>query len=357
MAPSPTGFLHIGGVRTFLFNWLFARGHGGECLLRIENTDTNREVAESVEQIERSLTWLGIDWNGEVTFQLDRLERCQQEARRLVEEGTAYEDDGAIRFRMPNEGTTAWDDAVKGRIEFPNEQLEDLVLVRSDGRPTYNFASPVEDWLDGITHVIRGDDHVSNTPKQILILQALGSEIPIYAHVPSVFGEDGKKLSKRHGAVSVDEFRAAGYIAPALMNFLALLGWAPDGETTIMSNEELIERFSLERVGESPATFDYAKLDWMNGVYLRALSPEEYAETLLQYLREQGNDWDEQRVHASVPLVQEKIASSASSRSSRASSSTTSSPTRPCSIRASSQPQPRRSRASSRSRPSESKPH
>jgi glutamyl-tRNA synthetase len=308
MAPSPTGFLHIGGVRTFLFNWLFARGRGGECLLRIENTDTNREVAESVEQIKRSLTWLGIDWDGEVTFQLDRLERCQQEAQRLVDEGKAYEDDGAIRFRMPNEGTTGWDDAVKGRIEFPNEQLEDLVLVRSDGRPTYNFASPVEDWLDGITHVIRGDDHVSNTPKQIVILQALGSEIPIYAHVPSVFGEDGKKLSKRHGAVSVDEFRAAGYIAPALMNFLALLGWAPDGETTIMSKEELIERFSLERVGESPATFDYAKLDWMNGVYLRALPRKEYAETLLTYLREQGYDWDEQRVRAAVPLVQEKIA-------------------------------------------------
>ena len=308
MAPSPTGFLHIGGVRTFLFNSLFARGRGGECLLRIENTDTNREVAESVEQIKRSLTWLGIEWDGEVTFQLDRLERCKQEARRLVDEGKAYEDEGAIRFRMPNEGTTGWDDAVKGRIEFPNEQLEDLVLTRSDGRPTYNFASPVEDWLDGITHVIRGDDHVSNTPKQILILQALGSEIPVYAHVPSVFGEDGKKLSKRHGAVSVDEFRAAGYIAPALMNFLALLGWAPDGETTIMSKEELIERFSLERVGESPATFDYAKLDWMNGVYLRALPPGEYAEALLTYLREQGYDWDEQRVRASVLLVQEKIA-------------------------------------------------
>jgi glutamyl-tRNA synthetase len=308
MAPSPTGLLHIGGVRTFLFNWLFARGHGGECLLRIENTDTNREVAESVEQIKSSLTWLGLDWDGDVTFQLDRLERCQAEARRLVVEGKAYEDDGAIRFRMPNEGTTGWDDAVKGRIEFPNEQLEDLVLVRSDGRPTYNFASPVEDWLDGITHVIRGDDHVSNTPKQILILQALGSGLPIYAHVPNVFGEDGKKLSKRHGAVSVDEFRQAGYIAPALMNFLALLGWAPDGETTIMSREELIERFSLERVGASPATFDYAKLDWMNGVYLRELPPDEYAHALVAYLREQGYDWDEERVRAAAPLVQEKIA-------------------------------------------------
>ena len=308
MAPSPTGFLHIGGVRTFLFNWLFARGQGGECLLRIENTDTSREVAESVEQIQSSLRWLGIDWDGDVTFQLDRLERCAEEARRLVDEGKAYEDEGAIRFRMPDEGTTGWDDAVKGRIDFPSEQLEDLVLVRSDGRPTYNFASPVEDWLDGITHVIRGDDHVSNTPKQIQILQALGSEIPVYAHVPNVFGEDGKKLSKRHGAVSVDEFRQSGYIASALMNFLALLGWAPDGETTIMSASELIERFSLERVGASPATFDYAKLDWMNGVYLRDLSPADYAATLTAFLREQGYEWPSERIDAAAPLVQEKIA-------------------------------------------------
>ena len=308
MAPSPTGFLHIGGVRTFLFNWLFARGRGGETLLRIENTDTSREVAESVEQIQSSLRWLGIDWDGEPTMQLDRLDRYGGEARRLVAEGKAYEDEGAIRFRMPGEGTTGWDDAVKGRIEFPNEQLEDLVLIRSDGRPTYNFASPVEDWLDGITHVIRGDDHVSNTPKQIQILRALGSEIPIYAHVPNVFGEDGKKLSKRHGAVSVDEFREAGYVAPALMNFLALLGWAPDGETTIMSQDELIRRFSLDRVGASPATFDYAKLDWMNGVYLRELSAEEYADTLLAYLRERGSDWPEERIRAAAPLVQEKIA-------------------------------------------------
>jgi glutamyl-tRNA synthetase len=308
MAPSPTGFLHIGGVRTFLFNWLFARGRGGECLLRIENTDTSREVAESVDQIQGSLRWLGIDWDGPVTFQLDRLERCQQEAQRLVEEGHAYEDEGAIRFRMPNEGVTAWEDAVKGRIEWANEQLEDLVLVRSDGRPTYNFASPVEDWLDGITHVIRGDDHVSNTPKQVRILEALGSELPTYAHVPNVFGADGRKLSKRHGAVSVDEFRAAGYVASALLNFLALLGWAPDGETTIMSRDELVERFSLDRVGTAPATFDYAKLDWMNGLYLRELEAGAYADELVRYLRGQGIDWDEGLVRASAPHVQEKIA-------------------------------------------------
>jgi glutamyl-tRNA synthetase len=307
MAPSPTGFLHIGGVRTFLFNWLFARGRGGECLLRIENTDTSREVEEATDQIQRSLRWIGIDWDGPVTFQLDRMDRCQQEARRLVEAGKAYEDDGAIRFRMPGEGTTAWEDAIRGRIEFPNEKLEDVVLIRSDGRPTYNFASPVEDWLDGITHVIRGDDHISNTPKQIQILSALGAEIPTYAHVPMINGPDGKRLSKRHGSVSVDDFREAGYLPETIMNFVALLGWAPDGETTIMSKDELIERFSLERVGASPATFDYDKLDWMNGVYLRELPPQEYADRLVAYLREQGYDWDEQRVRAAAPLVQEKI--------------------------------------------------
>jgi glutamyl-tRNA synthetase len=308
MAPSPTGFLHIGGVRTFLFNWLFARGRGGECLLRIENTDTSREVAASVEQIERSLRWLGIDWDGSTTFQLDRMGRAQEEARRLLAEGKAYEDDGAVRIRMPDEGVTGWDDAVKGRIEFPSEQLEDLVLLRSDGRPTYNFASPLEDWLDGITHVIRGDDHVSNTPKQIHVLRALGAEPPVYAHVPNVFGMDGKKLSKRHGAVSVDEFREAGYVAPALLNFLALLGWSFDDKTTVMSRDELVERFSLERVGTSPATFDYAKLDWLNGVYLRELAPEDYASALVAYLRERGFAWDEARIVEAGPLVQDKIA-------------------------------------------------
>ena len=307
MAPSPTGFLHIGGVRTFLFNWLFARGRGGECLLRIENTDTSREVEESVEQIERSLRWLGIDWDGATTFQLDRMERAKEEAERLVAEGSAYEDDGAIRIRMPDEGVTSWEDAIKGRIEFPSAELEDLVLVRSDGRPTYNFASPLEDWLDRITHVIRADDHVSNTPKQLHVLRSLGAEPPVYAHVPNVFGADGRKLSKRHGAVSVDEFREAGYVPEALLNFLALLGWAPDGETTIMSRDELVERFSLERVGSSPAIFDYAKLEWMNGVYLRELPASEYADRLLFWLREQGYDWPEERVRAAAPVVQEKI--------------------------------------------------
>ncbi len=306
MAPSPTGFLHIGGVRTFLFNWLFARQHDGECLLRIENTDTSREVAESVEQIKESLIWLGIDWDGDVTFQLDSAEKAREQAQLLLSEGKAYEDDGAIRFRQP-EGSVSWDDAVRGRIEFQNENLPDLVIVRSDGRPTYNFASPVEDLIDGITHVIRGEDHVSNTPSQINILRALGAELPVYAHVPNINGADGRKLSKRHGAVSIDAFRTAGYLPAALFNFLALLGWSFDDKTTIMSHRELIQRFTLDRVVSSPATFDYEKLDWMNGVYLRSLQPDEYAHFLCKWLAEQQIGWPTTKVNATVPLIQEKI--------------------------------------------------
>jgi glutamyl-tRNA synthetase len=306
-APSPTGFLHIGGVRTALFNWLFARHSGGDFHLRIENTDTGREVAEATEHIRESLRWLGLDWDGEVTFQLDRQERCVEEARRLLAEGRAYEDEGAIRIRMPDEGVTGWDDAVRGRVEVASETIDDLIILRSDGRPTYNFASPVDDWLDGITHVIRGDDHVSNTPKQIRVLEALGAEIPVYAHVGNVLGTDGRKLSKRHGAVGVDEFRHDGYLPETLVNYLALLGWSYDDKTTIMSRTELIERFTIERVAGSPATFDYEKLDWMNGVYLRALEPEDYADALTTFLREQELDWDEALARRSVPIVQEKL--------------------------------------------------
>jgi glutamyl-tRNA synthetase len=307
-APSPTGYLHVGGARTALFNWLFARHEGGEFRLRIENTDVSREVAEAVDQIQGTLSWLGLDWDGEVTFQLDRMEHAQEVARGLVDEGKAYEDEGAIRFRMPDEGTTAWDDVVLGKVEYPNEKLEDLVLIRSDGRPTYNFVSPLEDALDEITHVIRGQDHVPNTPKQLRILEAIGAKIPVYAHVPLLNGPDGRKLSKRHGAITVEDFRAQGYLPEALVNYLALLGWSYDDHTEIMSRDELVERFTLERVGTSPATFDYKKLEWLNGMYLRALPPDEYADRLVAYLREQGYEWDEELIRKAAPLVQEKIA-------------------------------------------------
>jgi glutamyl-tRNA synthetase len=306
-APSPTGYLHVGGARTALFNWLFARHEGGEFRLRIENTDTSREVAEATDQIQATLAWLGLDLDGEVTFQLDRMEHAQEVARRLVDEGKAYDDEGAIRFRMPDEGSTVWEDIVLGRIEVPNEKLEDLVLVRSDGRPTYNFVSPLEDALDGITHVIRGQDHVSNTPKQLRILEAIGADLPAYAHVPLLNGPDGRKLSKRHGAITVEDFRAQGYLPETLVNYLALLGWSYDDRTEIMSRDELVERFTLDRVGASAATFDYKKLEWLNGMYLRALSPEAYADALVGYLREQGYEWDEELIRKAAPLVQEKI--------------------------------------------------
>ena len=308
MAPSPTGFLHIGNVRTALFNWLFARHEGGEFRLRIKNTDTGREVAAATDQIQESLRWLGLEWDGDVTFQLDRQQDCVDVAQRLLAEDKAYEDEGAVRFRMPDEGVTAWDDIVRGRVEVPNEKLDDLVIVRADGRPTYNFASPLEDVWDGITHVIRGEDHISNTPKQLNLIRAIDADVPIYAHVSHVLGADGRALSKRHGSVTVDDFRRQGYYPAALVNFLALLGWSYDDKTTIMSVDELVERFSLERVVPSPAVFDYTKLDWMNGVYLRALPPDEYADVLVAYLREQGYDWDEQLVRRIAPLVQEKIA-------------------------------------------------
>jgi glutamyl-tRNA synthetase len=308
MAPSPTGFPHIGTARTALFNWLFARHEGGEFRLRIENTDVGREVAAAVEKIQESFRWLGLDWDGPMTFTLDRLERHREVARSLLEAGHAYEDEGAIRFRMPDEGVTAWEDHVRGRIEYPNDKIHDVVLLRSDGRPTYNFATPIDDVDDGITHVIRGDDHIPNTPAQLRILAALGVDVPEYAHLPQVHGPDGRRLSKRHGAVSVEDFRVQGYLPDALFNYLALLGWSYDDRTTIMSREELVERFTLDRLGASSAVFDYQKLEWMNGVYLRALSPDEYADALVEYLRERRIEWDEELARRAAPHVQQKIA-------------------------------------------------
>jgi glutamyl-tRNA synthetase len=268
-APSPTGTLHVGGALSALANRTF----GEWMLLRIDDTDAERNRPGGEEGIIADLRWLGIDWDEGPVRQSDRAGRHLEVAR---EAG------------LP-------------------QRFEGVMLWRDDGSPTFHLASVVDDADFQITHVIRGSDHVSNTPKQLQILAALGHEPPVYAHVPDVLGADGKKLSKRHGATSVDEFRAAGYVPEALMNFLALLGWAPDGETTIMSREELIERFSLDRVGSSPATLDYEKLDWMNGVYLRALPPDEYADRLVAYLEERGYYWPEERVRAAAPLVQEKI--------------------------------------------------
>ncbi len=324
-APSPTGFLHVGGARTALFNWLFARRHGGTFILRIEDTDVQRSSEQMVRAILDGLTWLGLTWDEGPHFQSRDRDRHVATALRLLEEGKAYRcwcdpkaleakreaaeargvaawkydrtclalsDDergrltasGApfcVRLRVPG-GTTAYDDLVHGNVSFENADIEDLVLLRSDGSPTYNLSCVSDDADMAITHVIRGDDHISNTPKQILMYRALELREPRFAHLPLILGEDKKRLSKRHGAVSVMEYRASGYLPEALFNFLALLGWSPGGDREVMTKEEMTSLFSFEGVNPRSAVFDHDKLDWMNGQYLTAAG----AETLLPSVRE-----------------------------------------------------------------------
>ena len=304
-APSPTGALHIGGARTALYNWLLARGHGADYVLRIEDTDRERSTPENVEQIFEALRWLELDWDGDPVFQSERGGRHAEVVQQLIDSGYAYrstagpnevqefkathgergfrgedEGTGAVRLRMPDEGATVVRDVIRGESTFEHRLMDDLVIARADGTPVYHLAVVVDDHDAGITHVVRGADHYSNTPKQMRILEAMGAEPPVYAHVPLLHGPDGKKLSKRHGAASVQELRDAGYLAEAVRNYLALLGWGYDEETTFMTTEELQERFSLERVSRSPAVFDEQKLRWMNGRYLRELPVEELTRRL-----------------------------------------------------------------------------
>jgi glutamyl-tRNA synthetase len=276
-APSPTGALHIGGARTALYNWLLARGSGGDLVLRIEDTDRERSTPENVEQILDALRWLELDWDEGPFSQAARGERHREEIARLVDEGHAYEDEGAVRLRVPDEGETVVEDAIRGPVTFPHSAIDDFVIARSDGSPLYNLAVAVDDRDMGITDVVRGEDHLSNTPRQVMILKALGEDPPRYAHLPLLHGPDGKKLSKRHGAASVQELREAGYLPEAVRNYIALLGWGLDESTTFIPTEELIRNFSLDRVSRSPAVFDEQKLRWMNGRYLRELAPEELA--------------------------------------------------------------------------------
>ena len=274
-APSPTGALHIGGARTALYNWLLARRTGGAFVLRIEDTDRERSTEENVAQIHEALGWLGLTVDEGPFSQAERRPRHEEEIQRLIGEEHAYYDEGAVRLRVPDDGVTVVEDVIRGRIEFPHEAIDDFVIARSDGSPLYNLAVAVDDRDMGITHVVRGADHLSNTPRQLLVLRALGAEPPVYAHVPLLHGPDGKKLSKRHGAASVQELRDAGYLVEAVRNYISLLGWGYDESTTFFTTDELIERFSLERVSKSPAVFDEQKLRWMNGRYLRELPVEE----------------------------------------------------------------------------------
>jgi glutamyl-tRNA synthetase len=313
-APSPTGYLHVGGARTALFNWLFARHHGGRLLLRIEDTDLERSTPEMVEGILQGMRWLGLDWDEGPFFQTERMELYRAAAGRLVAGGHAYYcfctkeqletrraaaqaagrppryervcrripaaeaerrraagEPCAVRFAVPESGTTGFDDGVFGRVEFSNAELEDFVLLRSDGGPTYHLSVVADDIDMSISHVIRGADHLSNTPKQVLLYQALGAALPVFAHVPLILGPDKTRLSKRHGATSVIAYRELGIVPEAFRNFLALLGWTPpDSSREILRDAELIALFGLEGISRSNAVFDHAKLDWFNSEYIRA---------------------------------------------------------------------------------------
>lgn len=299
-APSPTGQLHIGGARTALYNWLVARGSGGEMILRIEDTDRARSTQENVDQILDALDWLEIDWDRGPISQAAADERHREVIAGLVEAGHAYEHEGSTRLRVPDAGETVVEDLIRGPVTFQHEAIDDFTIARSDGSPLYNLAVAVDDLDAGVTLVVRGEDHLSNTPRQVMILRAIGAEPPSYAHLPLLHGPDGKKLSKRHGAASVQELRAAGYIPEAVRNYVALLGWGYDDKQTIFSTEELKQHFSLERVSKSPAVFDEKKLRWMNGSYLRELPLDELTARIERFTGREG-------LGPAVELAHEKI--------------------------------------------------
>ncbi len=301
-APSPTGYLHVGGARTALLNWLYARHAGGAFLLRIEDTDKQRSTDEHTKVILDGLAWLGLDWDEPLIFQGARLKQHQAAADRLLKEDKAYLDEGTIRFRMPS-GEIAWEDAVHGRISFQGEDLKDFIILRSDRTPIYNLAVVVDDVDMGITLVLRGDDHISNTPKQIALYRALGHAPPQFGHVPMINGPDGKKLSKRHGATAVGDYQHQGILPAALRNFLALLGWSPGGDREIVTLPEMIELFSLAGIQSKAAIFDTTKLEWMNGQYLSATSAEELYPLVHPQLERLGLNGDRDAVLKAISAV------------------------------------------------------
>ena len=322
-APSPTGTLHIGGARTALFNWLFARHNQGEFLLRVEDTDRERSTKEFEHSILAGMKWLGLDWDQAPIYQSERIELHKKQVQRLLDEGKAYyctcsketldakrqaamkagkkpvydgtcrertakpSEPAAVRFKGPKKGTTTYKDLCRGPISFENKELDDLIIARSDGTPTYNFVVVVDDAEMKITHVIRGDDHINNTPRQVLLYQALGFDVPEFAHLPMIHGADKKKLSKRHGATSVIEYEEMGYLPTGMMNYLARLGWS-HGDQEIFTNKELIEHFNLEAVGQSPAIFDTEKLGWVNSQHLANYTDDELLELARPHLARIG---------------------------------------------------------------------
>lgn len=361
-APSPTGKLHIGGARTAIYNWAFARANGGTFILRIDDTDPTRSTEENTQIILRAMRWLGLDWDEGPEVggdfgpysQTERLDLYKQTAERLLAEGKAYPcfctpeqlaadreaaqarkdpfqgyqrrcrdlspeeaqariDAGepyVLRIKVPEDrGNVVINDAVHGEVTFDAKELDDFVIFRSDGTPTYNFATVVDDALMGITHVIRGDDHLSNTPRQVMVYEAMGAPVPVFAHISMILGADGKKLSKRHGATSVEEYRDAGYLSDAFVNYLALLGWSLDGETTVIPRDMLASQFSLERISKNPATFDPKKLEWMNAEYINAMDDKTFADEIMlpELLRagliDEGFEANETWVNALAAIV------------------------------------------------------
>ena len=324
-APSPTGYLHVGGARTALFSWLYARKHGGRFILRIEDTDLERSSQESVNAILEGMTWLGLEYDEGPFYQTHRFDRYKEVIQQLLDQGNAYycycsreeldalreqqmankekpryngkcrhgvdnpQGERVVRFKNPEDGDVVIDDLVKGRIVVANKELDDLIIARSDGTPTYNLTVVVDDMDMGVTHVIRGDDHVNNTPRQINILKALGAQLPVYAHVPMILGSDGARLSKRHGAVSVMQYRNDGYLPEALLNYLVRLGWS-HGDQELFSIEEMIELFELEKVNVSASTFNTDKLLWLNHQYIMNSDPAHVARHLAWHMGEQGID-------------------------------------------------------------------
>ncbi len=308
-APAPTGSLHLGSARTALFNWLVARGSGGELILRVEDTNAELSKPELIDNIYRSLDWLEIDFDGEPVRQSQRADLYDDAVEQWISAGVAYEDQGAIRFRVPQDGTTSWDDQIRGAVVFENQHIEDFVVRRADGTATFFTANAVDDLDLGITHVVRGEDLVNVTPKVILLREALGESAPLkFAHLPLIINEQRKKLSKRRDDVALEAYRERGILPTAMVNYLALLGWGPKDDVEVRPISEIIEMFDIADVNPSAAMFDVKKLEAINGEYIRALSPEEFGKSIAPWLEEE--DWagnvDDEVLRQVAPLVQER---------------------------------------------------
>ena len=308
-APSPTGFLHVGSARTALFNWLFARHEGGEFILRIEDTDQARSKQEYLEEILESMRWLGMDWDGEIYFQSKRSDLYRSYAKKLLDMGAAYEKDGAIYFKMPQEKLKI-SDIIHGEIEFDTALIKDQVLIKSDGTPTYNFAVVVDDSDMGMTHIIRGDDHISNMPKQVAIYNALKIQPPKFCHIPLILGVDRSRLSKRHGATSIRDYREEGFLSAGLVNYLCNLGWSIGSDKEIFSVTEAIKEFRLENIIKTAAVFDVQKLAWINGHYIKAIDTGKLLDMIIEILKKENlykEEFDRKWLFDIVKLFQERI--------------------------------------------------